>query len=251
LLKKDYKDMASFKGCGARVQASLILLGVLLFGLTACREKPKDVELHDLGDKVGYGIGLRIGRDFRARDFPLDPQIVLRGLQDGLGEKPPLMSDQEIQEALNLLQQELNNRQQMSRQDLAKKNLEDGRDYLAQNGKKTGVEILPSGMQYQVLRAGEGKVPGPVDRVTVHYRGQLIDGTEFDSSYARNQPATFAVAGVIPGWREALQKMREGDKWRVFLPPDLAYGEKGAGSMIGPQAVLVFEIELLKVEPQG
>jgi FKBP-type peptidyl-prolyl cis-trans isomerase FklB len=176
---------------------------------------------------------------------------VLRGLQDGLGEKPPLMSDQEIQEALNLLQQELNNRQQMSRQDLAKKNLEEGRDYLAQNGKKTGVEILPSGMQYQVLRAGEGKVPGPVDRVTVHYRGQLIDGTEFDSSYARNQPATFAVAGVIPGWREALQKMREGDKWRVFLPPDLAYGEKGAGSMIGPQAVLVFEIELLKVEPQG
>jgi FKBP-type peptidyl-prolyl cis-trans isomerase FklB len=213
-------------------------------------EEPQDGQLKKLEDRVGYGIGLRIGRDFRTQEVDIDPKVLLKGVEDGLSGAAPLLSEEEIQKALTALQAELNQRQEKRRKALEEQNLRAGKAFLEQNGKKAEVVTLPSGLQYQVLRRGEGKIPGQNDRVTVHYRGRLIDGTEFDSSYARNKPATFPVAGVIPGWSEALQRMPVGSQWRIFLPPDLAYGSQGAGSMIGPEAVLIFDIELLGIEPQ-
>ncbi len=233
-----------------RVIGGLIVGAVVLSCLVACTEEPQDVQLKNLEDRVGYGIGLRIGRDFRTQEVAIDPRVLLKGVEDGLSGTAPLLSDEEIQKALTALQAELNERQEKRRKALAEENLRAGKAFLEQNGKKEGVVTLPSGLQYQVLRRGEGMIPGQNDQVTVHYRGRLIDGTEFDSSYARNKPATFPVAGVIPGWSEALQRMPVGSQWRIFLPPDLAYGSQGAGSMIGPEAVLVFDIELLGIEPQ-
>jgi FKBP-type peptidyl-prolyl cis-trans isomerase FklB len=221
---------------------------ILLCLLAACSEEPREVELESLTDRVGYGIGLRIGRDFRAQQVAIDPRVLLKGVEDGLSGAAPLLSEEEIQQALTALQAELNERQKKRRQTLAEENRRAGQAFLEQNGKKAGVVTLPSGLQYQVLRPGEGKTPNQNDRVTVHYRGRLVDGTEFDSSYARNKPATFPVAGVIPGWSEALQRMPAGAQWRICLPPDLAYGSQGAGPMIGPEAVLIFEIELLSVD---
>ncbi|MEZ4598522.1 MAG: FKBP-type peptidyl-prolyl cis-trans isomerase [Syntrophotaleaceae bacterium] len=221
---------------------------LLLLGSGGCDRKSAEPELNTLGDRVGYGIGLRLGQDFRGRQLDIDPAIVLRGLQDGLTDSKPLLSDQEIQEALNQLQQELSERQRQTRVDEAERNLQEGREFLVRKGKEAGVEKLPSGLHYQVLRQGEGEGPGPSDRVKVHYRGLFTDGREFDSSYARNQPVTFPVSGVIPGWQEALLNMKQGGHWRIFLPPELAYGEQGAGSTIGPNEVLVYEIELLEIE---
>jgi FKBP-type peptidyl-prolyl cis-trans isomerase FklB len=123
-----------------------------------------------------------------------------------------------------------------------------GEAFLSENKKKEGVKTLPSGLQYKVIKAGTGKKPGLNDTVTVQYRGTLIDGTEFDSSYRRGQPATFPVSGVIPGWTEALPLMEEGAKWQLFIPPNLAYGERGAGGLIGPNAALIFEVELISVQ---
>jgi FKBP-type peptidyl-prolyl cis-trans isomerase FklB len=225
-----------------------LIVGAVAFGfLAGCTEAPQDVQLKSLEDRVGYGIGLRIGRDFRTQGVAIDPKVLRKGVEDGLSGAPPLLSDEEIQKALTTLQTELNQRQEKSQKDLAEANLRAGQAFLEQNGKKAGVVTLPSGLQYQVLRQGEGTTPGQNDRVTVHYRGRLIDGTEFDSSYVRNKPATFPVAGVIAGWSEALQRMPVGSQWRIFLPPDLAYGSQGAGSMIGPNAVLIFDIELIGI----
>ena len=131
---------------------------------------------------------------------------------------------------------------------LGEKNKKEGEVFLAENKKKEGVTTLPSGLQYKVIKAGTGKKPKSTDTVTVNYRGTLIDGTEFDSSYRRGEPASFGVSGVIPGWTEAMQLMQEGAKWQVVVPPNLAYGEKGAGPNIGPNATLIFEIELISIQ---
>jgi FKBP-type peptidyl-prolyl cis-trans isomerase FklB len=133
-------------------------------------------------------------------------------------------------------------------QKLSEKNKADGEKFLAENAKKEGVKVLPSGLQYKVITPGTGKSPKATDTVTTHYKGMLIDGTEFDSSYKRGEPATFPVSGVIPGWTEALQLMKEGAKWQLFLPSNLAYGERGAGRDIGPNATLIFEVELISVK---
>jgi FKBP-type peptidyl-prolyl cis-trans isomerase FklB len=228
-----------------RVLGGLIFGALMLSFLAACTEAPQEVQLESLQDRVGYGIGLRIGRDFRTQGVAIDPKVLLKGVEDGLSGAAPLLSDEEIQKALTAMQAELNQRQEKRRKALGEESLRAGQVFLERNGKKEGVVTLPSGLQYQVLRQGEGVIPGQNDRVTVHYRGRLIDGTEFDSSYARSKPATFPVAGVISGWSEALQRMPVGSQWRIFLPPDLAYGSQGAGSMIGPNAVLIFDIELL------
>jgi FKBP-type peptidyl-prolyl cis-trans isomerase FklB len=132
--------------------------------------------------------------------------------------------------------------------EVAKKNKAEGEAFLAENKKKEGVKTTPSGLQYKVIKPGKGKKPKSSDTVTVNYRGTLIDGTEFDSSYKRGQPATFQVSGVIPGWTEALQLMEEGAKWQLFIPSNLAYGERGAGGVIGPNATLIFEVELISIQ---
>ena len=134
---------------------------------------------------------------------------------------------------------------------LAEKNAKEGEAFFAENKKKEGIVTLPSGLQYKVIKEGDGPTPKATDTVSVNYKGTFIDGTEFDSSYKRNQPATFKVKGVIPGWVEALQLMKVGSKWQIFIPASLAYGDKGAGNVIGPNATLIFEVELLSIDEGG
>jgi FKBP-type peptidyl-prolyl cis-trans isomerase FklB len=158
------------------------------------------------------------------------------------------LSEQEIRETMAVFQKEMMARQEELSKKLGEKNKKEGDVFLAENKKKDGVKTLPSGLQYKVVKAGTGKKPKLTDTVTTHYRGTLIDGTEFDSSYRRGQPATFPVNGVIPGWTEALQLMEEGAKWELFIPSNLAYGERGAGRDIGPHATLIFDIELITIQ---
>jgi FKBP-type peptidyl-prolyl cis-trans isomerase len=154
-----------------------------------------------------------------------------------------------MQRTLTELKQEAAATERRQREERARKNLAEGKAFLAENGKKDSVWTLPSGLQYQVITKGEGNSPEATDTVTVHYRGTLIDGSEFDSSYGRGQPATFPLDRVIRGWTEGLQLMRPGAKYRFYIPPELAYGEDGAGASIGPNATLLFEVELLSVQP--
>jgi len=199
-------------------------------------------------DNASYSIGFQIGGDFRRQGMRLDPESVVQGIRDAQEGAKPLLSPQEMNRTLVELKRKVVAVQQEERKNSEAKNLAEGKRYLAENGKKKGVVTLPSGLQYKVLAEGKGRSPGLADTVTVHYKGTLIDGTEFDSSYSRGKPATFPVNGVIAGWTEALRKMKEGARWQLFIPPNLAYGERGAGSRIGPNATLVFEVELISVQ---
>jgi FKBP-type peptidyl-prolyl cis-trans isomerase FklB len=188
-------------------------------------------------EKVSYIIGTDIGGNLKRQSVDVDPNILVRGIQDALSGAKPLLSKEEIQETMVAFQKEMADKQKQR-----------GEAFLSENKKKEGVKTLPSGLQYKVVKAGTGKKPKVNDTVTVNYRGTLIDGTEFDSSFRRGQPATFQVSGVIPGWTEAMQLMAEGAKWQLFIPPNLAYGERGAGGLIGPNATLIFEVELISVQ---
>jgi FKBP-type peptidyl-prolyl cis-trans isomerase FklB len=177
----------------------------------------------------------------------LNTEAVVQGMKDAAAGATPLMSPQEMNKTLVELKNKIVAAQQEERKKAGEKNLAEGKAFLAENAKKEGVKTLPSGLQYKAIKEGDGPMPKATDTVTVHYRGSLIDGTEFDSSYSRNQPATFPANGVIKGWTEALQLMKTGAKWELFIPPDLAYGERGAGQVIGPNSTLIFEVELLSI----
>ena len=174
----------------------------------------------------------------------LDTEALLEAIKDGLGGKEPRYSAAEMQAAINAERQA----RQQEQLAMAAKNQAAGQEYMKQYKSKEGVQELPSGILYRVLQEGSGKQPKPTDTVTVNYRGQLVDGKEFDSSYGRGEPTTFQLNRVIKGWQEVLPLMKEGAKWEVVLPPDLAYGARGAGPVIGPNETLVFEIELLEVK---
>jgi FKBP-type peptidyl-prolyl cis-trans isomerase FklB len=195
--------------------------------------------------QLSYSLGYQIGSSLKRQAVDVDPGIVGRGIQDALGGNAPLMTEAEMDKVRSELQQriQLSQREQAEKEASAK--LAAGQAFLEKNQKKAGVITLPSGLQYQVIKKGEGKKPGPQDIVTVNYRGTLIDGTEFDSSYRRNQPATFPLNGVIAGWTEGLQLMQEGAKYKFFIPPQLAYG--GHGRLANE--TLVFEVELISVQP--
>jgi FKBP-type peptidyl-prolyl cis-trans isomerase len=177
----------------------------------------------------------------------LRSDLVVKGIRDALKGEKPLMTPEEMNKILVELKRKVTAAQQEERKMAAEKNRAEGEAFLAENAKKKGVVTLPSGLQYKVLKEGDGASPNGTDNVTVHYRGTLIDGTEFDSSHKRNQPATFRVNGVIRGWTEALQMMKPGAKWLLFIPAKLAYGERGAGSSIPPGSTLIFEVELVAV----
>lgn len=230
------------------MKISLAFSAVLLV-IGGCTGKEQAaVKMESLQDKVSYGIGLRIGRDFKTQNVELNPDLLLKGIEDGLAGTEPLLNDEQIRETMVAFQQEMMTREKKRLEEATVKNAEAGKKYLEENAKKDGVVTLPSGLQYKILTEGTGKQPTASDIVKVHYRGTLVDGTEFDSSYSRNEPAEFPVGGVIPGWTEALQLMKEGSKWQLVLPPTLAYGDRGAGPSIGPNATLVFEVELLEVK---
>ena len=190
-----------------------------------------------------------MGGDFRRQGLEIDPEMVVKGVLDALAGSDPLMTPEEMQQTLTEMKQQAAAAAKQQREEQARKNLAEGKAFLAANAKKEGVVTLPSGLQYQVLSEGEGDPAAATDTVTVHYRGTLIDGSEFDSSYGRGQPATFPLDRVIPGWTEGLQLMRPGAKYRLFVPPELAYGERGGGQKIGPNSTLVFEVELLSIQP--
>jgi FKBP-type peptidyl-prolyl cis-trans isomerase FklB len=200
-----------------------------------------------LHDRASYIIGLNLGRSLKSQEIPVTPDLIVQGLRDGLGGGPVLLTDEEIQAAMQNFQQEMLAKQQEKSKALSAKNQKEGEEFLTKNKARQEVKTTASGLQYEVVKEGTGPTPKPTDQVTVHYKGTLLDGTVFDSSYERNEPATFGVNQVIPGWVEALQLMKTGSKYKIYIPASLAYGETGAGPQIGPNSTLVFEIELLSV----
>jgi FKBP-type peptidyl-prolyl cis-trans isomerase len=199
------------------------------------------VDPKELREKASYALGLSMGQQFRKQSVDLDPDVVAKGLREGLAGKGSL-SEQEVRDVLNQYQEALKDQ-------IAAKNKKEGEAFLAANAKKDGVRTLPSGVQYKVIKDGKGPKPKSTDTVSVNYEGTLIDGTKFDSSYDRGRPADFPVAGVIKGFSEALQQMNVGSHWKVYIPSALAYGENPRqGGPIGPNAVLVFDIDLLKID---
>jgi FKBP-type peptidyl-prolyl cis-trans isomerase len=200
--------------------------------------------LGDEKSKASYAIGMSIGHNFQQQNLDIDLDLVLRGMRDMQAGGSTLMTVPEMQSTLKTFQQSMMAKQAKARQELAESNKVAGAAFLASNKGNPGVITLPDGLQYQIITAGTGASPAPNDTVTVNYRGTLLDGTEFDSSYKRGQPASFPVGGVIKGWTEALQKMPVGSKWKLFIPSDLAYGDQGNRG-IPPNSTLVFEVELL------
>ena len=204
-------------------------------------------QLADEKSRVSYAIGMMTGLQWKQKDLDFDVELYARGIKDGLAGGAMLLTPQEAQLTIDAFSKELGAKQQQKQMELAAKNKTEGDAFLGANKNQPGVQTLPDGLQYLVITNGTGEIPTAGDTVTVNYRGTLIDGTEFDSSYKRGQPATFPVGGVIRGWTEALQKMNAGSKWKLFVPSDLAYGPQGRPG-IAPNAVLIFEVELLSVQ---
>ena len=235
-----------------KILALAIIL--LLLGFATCQKAggaPQTLKKENLDSqkkKVSYAIGLDIGKNFKARFMDIDLDILLQGLKASQTAETPLLSDEEIQKVMGEFQQEMMKADQERRQSQGKENTTKEEAFLKEHAQKQGVQVTASGLQYSVITEGTGPRPKESDTVKVHYRGTLLDGTEFDSSYKRNDPAVFPLKNVIKGWSEALQLMRVGSKYQVVLPSRLAYGEQGAGQVIGPNATLVFEVALLGIE---
>jgi FKBP-type peptidyl-prolyl cis-trans isomerase FklB len=202
-------------------------------------------------DKFSYALGMKMGANLHKQSVPVDPNILARGLKDGLAGGKTLLTDEEAQAAIVEVQNDLRKKQQEKLQAEGALNKKEGDTFLATNKGKEGVVTLPSGLQYKIMKEGTGPKPTATDSVVCNYRGTLINGTEFDSSYKRGQPSTFPVTGVIKGWTEALQLMPVGSKWQLFIPPDLAYGERGPAPEIGSNSTLIFEVELLSIEDKS
>jgi FKBP-type peptidyl-prolyl cis-trans isomerase len=202
-------------------------------------------------EKASYAMGMNFGTGLRKQSVDIDPAILARGLRDSFSNGKTLLTEDEARAVLTQLQNDLRKKQQELAQQLGEANKKSGLAFLEANKTKDGVVTLPSGLQYKVLQEGTGPKPAPTDTVVCNYRGTLLDNTEFDSSYKRGQPATFPVTGVIKGWTEALQLMPVGSKWQLFIPAELAYGERGAGGQIGPNATLIFEVELLSIQSKS
>lgn len=199
-------------------------------------------------EKYSYALGMDLGNQLRMRSLEVDSDIFSKGLKDALSGGKTLLTDAEVRASIAELQAEMKRRQLQAIGPVPEDGKKAGQAFLAENEKKEEVVTLPSGLQYKILEAGDGKKPTEQDTVVCNYRGTLINGTEFDSSYKRNQPATLAVKGVIPGWREGLKLMAVGSKYQLFIPPELAYRQYGFGREIGPNATLIFEVELLAVK---
>jgi FKBP-type peptidyl-prolyl cis-trans isomerase FklB len=199
-------------------------------------------------EKESYSIGYQVGLSMKSDSVEVDFDRLIQGLRDAIDGNEPLLSIEEMRTLILALKERAREIQMRKVQEARVNNAKESEKFLAENGKKEGVKTTESGLQYRILKEGDGNSPGPEDSVTVHYRGTFIDGEEFDSSYARGKPQTLQTDGVIKGWTEALQMMKVGSQWEIFVPPDLAYGRGGQGGVIPPNSALVFEIELLSVE---
>ncbi|MEQ8259234.1 MAG: FKBP-type peptidyl-prolyl cis-trans isomerase [Alcanivorax sp.] len=234
---------------------AIVLAGTVM--LAACggeKDKSADVELKTEDQKASYALGFRSAEQMSAMEN-LDLDAMVAGLRDGFGDEPEsrLGEDADMDQLIRDYQTRMMEARQKKMEEQAQANLEEGQAFLEENADKDGVEVTDSGLQYQVLESGEEGAQSPTleDTVEVHYKGMLRDGTVFDSSIERDKPAVFGLKHIIPGWQEALPMMKVGDKWKLFLPPELGYGEQGAGGDIGPNEVLIFEVELLDVKDQG
>lgn len=209
----------------------------------------ESLKLDDERTKVSYSVGYQVGGDFKRQGLDINAPMLLKGVQDAMsGSATPLMTGEEMKSTLMDLQRSIVASREEEIRIESEKNLGEGAAFLEENGAKEGIVTLPSGLQYRIIKEGSGKSPAGTDMVTVHYRGTLIDGTEFDSSYKSGTPVTFRSDNVIAGWKEALPLMKEGGKWELFIPPGLAYGERRASGLIGPNSTLVFEVELISVK---
>jgi FKBP-type peptidyl-prolyl cis-trans isomerase FklB len=235
----------------------LALALVVSFLPTAYGQAPADGAVpKTLKERVSYVVGQQIGRQLKSDSMEVEPDLVIRGLRDALSGAKSALTDDEMDATFREFQKEMMAKEAAKAlaanpelKAAAEKNAAEGKAFLDANAKKEGVTALPSGLQYKVLKAGTGPSPKATDTVQTHYKGTLLDGRVFDSSYDRGQPAVFGVNQVIAGWTEALQKMKAGDKWELYIPSDLAYGLRGSPPSIGPNSTLVFEVELIAVEP--
>jgi FKBP-type peptidyl-prolyl cis-trans isomerase FklB len=230
------------------ILVAVLIISALCFG--EVQKTVKKIKFKDQREKLSYSIGLDIGRNLKKQEIDVDTKLLLKGLTDGLSGTTPSLTEEEIKEVFTTFQKDMETKQNEKKLKLAEKNKTEGETFLAANKTKESVITLPSGLQYKELTPGTGPSPTAADTVTVNYRGTLVDGTEFDSSYKRGEPLKIGVSGVIPAWTEALQLMKVGAKWQLFIPANLAYGVQGAGPVIGPNAVLIFEVELLGIEPK-
>ena len=225
---------------------TLFLLALGTGAVLAADEKPA-APAKEQRDKVSYTLGVDLGNRMKAQGADLEMEQVAAGMRDALSGKAKL-TDAEVRETLTAWQMDLRTKRTEKQKAEGELNRKAGETWLVENAKKPGVKAMPDGLQYKVLVAGKGPQPKPSDSVSAHYKGTLTDGTEFDSSYTRGQPLTIPVLGVIAGWQEALTNMHVGDKWELYIPGTLAYGERGSPPKIGPHATLVFEMELLGIE---
>jgi FKBP-type peptidyl-prolyl cis-trans isomerase FklB len=223
---------------------SQLTVAALLAVAVDAQEK---IELKDAKQKSSYAIGMDIGANFKRQQIDIDAKAMAAGIADALAGKTQL-TDAEQKQVLNELRTQLMGKAESKQKETGDKNQKEGEKFLAENKKKEGVKTTASGLQYKVLKSGTGKTPKATDTVKVHYHGTLIDGTVFDSSVERGEPTTFPVNQVIPGWTEVLQLMKEGDKWQVYIPSQLAYGAQSPSPKIGPNSTLIFDVELLAVE---
>jgi FKBP-type peptidyl-prolyl cis-trans isomerase len=230
---------------------SIVIALVLSLSLLSCSSGEKSASkkaLQSDSERFGYALGLDIGASLKEMQTDIDLPSLIAGLRDTLEGRKALLTPEQAAEVRKEFSKKMQEKQAEKIKDISEKNRKEGEAFLTENKKKEGVITTESGLQVVVLEEGDGPKPGATDQVKVHYRGTLLDGTEFDSSYKRGQPVTFPVNGVIAGWTEALQLMKVGSKVRLFIPSDLAYGERGAGQRIGPNATLIFEVELLGIE---
>jgi len=229
------------------MKQAILIAAVFAAATASVPSSAQDVELDTPEKRLSYTIGMDIGRSLAGQQMEMDIDVVIAALRASYAGEPTLMSDQEVAEERQRFIEERQAQIDNQRNEEASVNLEEGQAFLAANAVKDGVKVTESGLQYRVIEEGEGAQPTAADRVTVHYRGRLINGVEFDSSYGRGEPTTFGLSQVIPGWTEGLQLMREGGKYEFFIPSELAYGERGAPGAIGPNSALIFEVELVEV----
>jgi FKBP-type peptidyl-prolyl cis-trans isomerase len=214
-------------------------------------EAAAEVTLDTPAERLSYGIAYGLGKRMANDGVPMDADAFSTGLRDALAGAEPRLTQEEIQAEMQAYQEKAAAEQAEVQAELADANLAASEAFLAENASREGVTVTDSGLQYEILEEGDGAIPGPDATVEVHYRGTLVDGTEFDSSYKRGEPVTFGVGQVIAGWTEALQLMPVGSKWKLVIPPELGYGAGGAGQVIGPNAALIFEVELLSIPSEG
>ena len=222
-------------------------LFLLVLSASACQSQNGPATLNTEDQKASYAIGLQMGSQLAPADAHLDLTAYMAGIRDGMAGSDPALPQEELQTALQALNATVQEEETARRAAAAETNSAEGEAFLAENATKDGVTVTESGLQYEILQEGDGATPGETERVTIHYKGTLIDGTQFDSSYDGGTPATFGVNGVIPGFSEGLKLMNVGSQYRFTIPSDIGYGPNGSGQIIGPNATLIFEVELLEI----